>query len=141
MKKFFSILLILVIAGCSKKESIYKDDLNGTWVVYKYLLYNVDKTPTFLSSHPGYAITFTSGGTYTMQLVNPDTTNMGGTYHFTDNDQKIALDYTTTTFTLDSVGDTILHTHSFEDQYTIFNLTKDHVILRNDTSQLYMNKP
>ena len=133
------LVIIVVIAGCNK-EKIYKDNLNGVWQVYKYLLYNVDKTQTFQNQHPNYTISFTSDGKFTEFLTNPDSMYVSGTYSFTDNDEKIVLTNTYNTFTFDSVGDTIYHAHDLTRAYTIFNLTKDHVQLRNDTSQLYMNK-
>ena len=147
-KKILSLLLVLAfVAGCNK-EKIYKDDLNGTWTVYKYLLYNVDKTQTFQNQHPNYTITFTSGGNFTEFLTNPDSTFVNGTFSFTDNDEKIVLTNTYNTFSVhtwvDSLSvthnDTTTTSHTLNRPYTIFNLTKDHVQLRNDTSQLYLNK-
>ncbi len=141
MKKIVSLLLIIiVVAGCNK-EKIYKENLNGVWRVYKYLLNNTDKTQQFQNQHPNYTITFTEAGEYTEFMTNPDSTYVIGTYTFTDNDEKIVLLNTYYTYVTDSVGDTISTVpHIVERPYTIFNLTKDHVQLRNDTSQLYMNK-
>jgi len=142
MKKIISLLLIIiVVAGCNK-EKVYKENLNGVWQVYKYLLNNTDKTQQFQNQHPNYTITFTDAGAYTEFLTNPDSTYVTGTYAFTDNDEKIVLQSTYYTYVTDSIGDTISTVpHIVERPYTIFNLTKDHVQLRNDTSQLYMNKP
>lgn len=153
MKKSLLILLIImVVAGCNK-EKIYKENLNGVWQVYKYLLYNVDKTQQFQNQHPNYTITFTSDGKFTEFLTNPDTNIVNGTYSFADNDEKIVLTNPYFTFRTDTfmhidtvlvdttfVIDTIRISHTSVRSYTIFNLTKDHVQLRNDTSQLYMNK-
>jgi len=139
-KKLLSLLLILVvIAGCNKQK-IYKENLNGVWEVYKYLLNNVDKTLQFQNQHPNYTITFTEDGKFTEFMTNPDSAYVYGTYSFADNDEKIVLENTYNTFVLDTAGDTIYTPHIIEREYTIFNLTKDHVQLRNDTSQLYMNK-
>jgi len=140
-KKIFSLLVvILVIAGCNK-EKIYKENLAGVWGVYKYLLNNTDKTTQFKAEHPNYSITFTNDGQFTEFLTNPDSTYTSGTYSFTDNDEKILLENTYNTFVLDSIGDTIYTPRNLKREYTIFNLTKDHVQLRNDTSQLYLDKP
>ena len=139
-KKIFSLLVvILVIAGCNK-EKIYKDNLNGVWQVYKYLHDNVDKTTQFKTEHPGYSIAFTNDGKFTELLVNPDSTYVNCTYSFSENDTKIVLQNAYNTFVLDTAGDTTFTLHTINRPYTIFNLTKDHVQLRNDTSQLYMSK-
>jgi len=132
-------VITLLIAGCNK-EKIYKDNLNGIWTVYKYLYNNVDKSQQFQNQHPNYTITFTNNGEFTEFLTNPDSTYVMGTYSFAENDEKIVLENTYNTFTLDTAGDTIFIPHTLEREYTIFNLTKDHVQLRNDTSQLYMSK-
>ena len=139
-KKLFALLLVLVvIAGCNK-EKIYKDNLKGVWEVYKYLLNNTDKTLQFQNQHPNYTITFTDDGKFTEFLTNPDSVFVNGTYSFADNDEKIVLENSYNTFTLDTAGDTIFVPHTITRDYTIFNLTKDHVQLRNDTSQRYMSK-
>jgi hypothetical protein len=136
MKKLFSLLLLLsFIAGCSK-EKIYKENLNGEWSVYKYLLYNVDRTTLFKATYPGYKLICTNTGQFTETYVgNPDTVTNTGTYTFTDNDEKIVL-----THTAYVLVDTVLVPKTITRKYTIFNLTKDHVQLRNDSSQLYMEK-
>ena len=142
MKKIISLILVLVlVAGCNK-EKIYKENLNGVWQVYKYLLRNVDKTLQFQNQHPNYTITFTESGEFTEFMTqNPDTLIVTGTYSFADNDEKIVLHHTYFSYVIDSVGDTVSQiSHIVERPYTIFNLTKDHVQLRNDTSQLYLNK-
>jgi hypothetical protein len=132
MKKILAFVFVLaVIAGCNK-EKIYKENLNGTWKVYKYLLRNVDKTNTFNTQFPNYIITFTDAGQFTEFFINPDSTFVTGTYSFDDNDEKIILENTYLD-PIDSVNKTIKR------KYTIFNLTRDHVQLRNDTSQLYMD--
>ena len=139
-KKILSLLLIIaLIAGCNK-EKLYKDNLQGVWEVYKYLLHNVDKTGTFQSQHPNYTISFTNDGKFTEFLTNPDSMYVYGTYTFADNTDKIVLENTYNTFALDTAGDTIYTPHIIKREYTIFNLTKDHVQLRNDTSQLYLDK-
>lgn len=136
MKKLFPLFVLLaVIAGCSK-EKIYKENLNGEWSVYKYLLHNVDRTILFNTNYPGYKITFTDAGQFTETYVgSPDTVTNAGTYTFTDNDEKILLTHTAYTMV-----DTVLVPSIVEREYTIFNLTKDHVQLRSDSSQLYMEK-
>lgn len=139
-KKLLSILLVLVlIAGCSKQKT-YKENLEGTWEVYKYLLRNVDKTLQFQSENPNYTITFTSSGAFTEFMTNPDSVYITGTYTFKDNDEKILLETIYNDFVLDTVGDTIFIPRTVKREYTIFNLTRTHVQLRNDTSQLYMAK-
>lgn len=132
MKKLFAALMLLVfIAGCSK-EKIYKENLNGEWSVYKYLLYNVDRTTLFNTNNPDYKITFTDAGAFT-ESTTADTVT--GTYSFIDNDEKILLTHTTFVWV-----DTVEVPKEVKREYTIFNLTKDHVQLRNDSSQLYMEK-
>ncbi|HLP52521.1 MAG TPA: hypothetical protein VK154_16650 [Chitinophagales bacterium] len=139
-KKLLSILVVLVlIAGCSK-EKVYKENLEGTWEVYKYLLYNTDKTVQFQAQNPNYTISFTNGGTFTEFMTTPDSTYVNGTYTFKDNDEKIVLENTYLTFVLDTAGDSVFTSHTHKREYTIFNLTRDHVQLRNDSSQLYMDK-
>lgn len=139
-KKIISLLFLFAFAAGCNKEKIYKENLEGVWGVYKYLLNNNDKTTTFSSRYPGYTITFTKDGAFTEFYVNPDSTYVNGTYSFADNDEKIVLTSTYSTFTLDSLGDTTFTTHNLDRSYTIFNLTRDHVQLRNDSSQLYMEK-
>lgn len=132
MKKIVGFVFVLaVIAGCNK-EKVYKENINGTWKVYKYLLRNVDKTGLFNAKYPNYFITFTKAGEFTEFYINPDSTFVKGTYSFVDNDEKIVLENTYLD-PVDSVNKTIKR------KYTIFNLTRDHVQLRNDTSQLYMD--
>ncbi|MBL7778361.1 MAG: hypothetical protein JNK66_08730 [Chitinophagales bacterium] len=132
MKKLLLIAFIFaVIAGCNK-EKIYKENLNATWKVYKYLLFNVDKTTQFNSTYPGYLITFTKDGKFTEFYTNPDSTFVNGTYYFEQNDEKIVLENPYL-----SLPDSV--TKTAKRKYTIFNLTRDHVQLRSDTSQLYMD--
>ena len=139
-KKLFSLLLVLVvIAGCNK-EKIYKDNLKGVWEVYKYLLNNTDKTLQFQNQHPNYTITFTDDGKFTEFLTNPDSVFVNGTYSFADNDEKIVLENIYYSYTTDTAGHLDSLSHTLSRPYTIFNLTKDHVQLRNDTSQLYLSK-
>ncbi|MDB5281582.1 MAG: hypothetical protein JWO06_657 [Bacteroidota bacterium] len=152
MKKILSLLMIVVlVAGCNK-EKTYKADLAGTWNVYKYLLYNVDQTQQFQNQHAGYYITFTADNKFTEYytttfdtVINGNltadtvTTPIAGTYTFTNNDEMIVLDNTVTAYNLvDTVY--VPYTYTNERKYTIFNLTADHVQLRNDSSQLYMSK-
>lgn len=148
MKKFAAlVILFAVMAGCNK-EKIYRDDLNGTWEVYKYLLNNNDKTFQFQNQHPNYTITFTSSGNFVEFETSPDSTFTEGTYSFADNAEKLVLTHTYYTYTIDTAWvdsvtfnfDTVQIPHTVKRPYTIFNLTKTHVQLRNDTSQLYMNK-
>ncbi len=132
--------VLLVIAGCNK-EKIYKENLNGVWEVYKYLLYNVDKTASFQNKNPNYTITFTDDGKFTEFLTNPDSVYINGTYAFADNDEKIVLTHTDNSgFSIDSLGDTTFIPQTIEREFTIFNLTRTHVQLLTDTSQRYMNK-
>ena len=140
MKKIFSLLLILiVVAGCNK-EKVYKENLNGTWTVYKYLRNNTDKTAQFIIDNPAYSISFTEAGAFSELVTNPDSTYTNGTFRFEDNLTKIVLENTFSTFVIDTAGDTTFIPKTIKRPYTIFNLTRDHVQLRNDTSQLYMNK-
>lgn len=144
MKKLLPVLLLLVMAAGCNKEKIYTDNLQGDWEVYKYLLYNVDRTTLYNTQYPGYKITF-SGSNFTETYGTPDTTTITGSYVFEDNDEKIVLSYITYTYTpvTDTSGnvvDSIEVPHNKKREYTIFNLTKDHVQLRNDSSQLYMRK-
>lgn len=145
MKKLLPVLLLMIIAAGCNKEKIYTDNLQGEWEVYKYLLYNVDRTdPYFTTKYPGYRITF-SGSSFTEKYGTVDTTTINGTYAFAENDEKIVLSHTTYTYTevqdsLGNVVDTIETPSTYEREFTIFNLTKDHVQLRDDSSQLYMRK-
>lgn len=142
MKKTIFLLLVFGVVGGCNKEKIYKENLNGVWHVYKYLLKNVDKTLQFQNRYLGYSIAFTESGQFTeLVTTNPDTLIVEGTYSFVENDEKIVLSHYYYTYLTDSVGDTISTiSHEVLRPYTIFNLTKEHVQLRNDTSQLYMNK-
>jgi len=140
MKKILALVLVLVVVTGCNKEKTYKDNLNGTWEVYKYLLRNTDKTTQFKNEHPGYSISFTTDNKFRELLTNPDSTYINGTYSFTDNDEKILLENTYNTFVIDTAGDSIFTANLVKREYTIFNLTKDHVQLRNDTSQLYLDK-
>lgn len=141
MKKIVLLLAAFVlIAGCNK-EKVYKENLNGIWEVYKYLLYNVDKTQSFQNQHPNYTITFTEDGKFTEFLTTPDSTYINGTYGFADNDEKIVLTHTDySNFSIDTLGDTTFIPEVIEREFTIFNLTRTHVQLLTDTSQRYMNK-
>lgn len=149
MKKIYALLLILLVAAGCNKEKIYKDNLNGLWEVYKYILNNTDKTTQFKAEHPNYTIAFTSDGQFTETQSSVDTTIVSGTYAFEDNDEKIVLTNPYYTYSVNTWVDTAFVTHydtitiphTLTRKYTIFNLTKDHVQLRNDTSQLYMDKP
>lgn len=136
MNKLFPLLMLLVvIAGCSK-EKIYKENLNGEWSVYKYLLHNVDRTTLFKATYPDYKLVCTDGGQFTETYQgSPDSVTNTGTYAFIDNDEKIVLTHTTYVMV-----DTVLVPKVVEREFTIFNLTKDHVQLRDDSSQLYMEK-
>lgn len=143
MKKLLPVLLLLIIAAGCNKEKVYTDNLQGEWEVYKYLLYNVDRTVLYGNQYPGYRITF-SGSNFTETYGSIDTTTVAGTYAFADNDEKIVLAHISYTYSYpqDSLGniDTIETPKEVKREYTIFNLTKDHVQLRNDSSQLYMRK-
>ncbi len=135
MKKIFPLLLTLLLAFGCNKEKIYQQNLNGEWSVYKYLLNNVDRYDLFQSRYPGYKISFTDNGAFTETYVNTDTVQNVGTYTFKDNDEKIVL-----THTGYEMVDTVLVPHTVIREFTIFNLTKDHVQLSTDSSQLYMEK-
>lgn len=148
MKKLVTLLVVLVaVAGCNK-EKIYKENLAGTWQVYKYILRNSDRTLQFQAQHPDYTISFTEAGAFTETEVNPDTAITMGTYAFADNDEKLVLTHQYFTYTTDTLwADTINYTidtieipHNVEREFTIFNLTRDHVQLRNDSSERYMKK-
>ncbi|MCW5907987.1 MAG: hypothetical protein KIS94_09025 [Chitinophagales bacterium] len=135
MKRLFPVMLLLLIAAGCGKEKIYKENLNGEWNVYKYLLHNVDRTVLFQGLYPNYKLTFTESGTFSEFYTNPDTVVNNGTYSFTDNDEKILLVHTAY-----NLVDTLLVPYEVKRKYTIFNLTRDHVQLRNDSSQLYLEK-
>lgn len=126
------LLVVLVIAGCNK-EKLFKEKLAGTWRVYKYLLYNVDKTTFFQNTYQDYKITFTEGGEFTEYYSSSgDSILVNGTYSFDLNDDKLTLEHNYFDVTDSS-------TKTLKRRYTVFNLTEDHVQLRTDTSQLYMD--
>ncbi|MCS6935112.1 MAG: hypothetical protein NZM35_08190 [Chitinophagales bacterium] len=132
MKKYlFAVAITAFVLGCNK-EKIYKENLNATWRVYKYLLYNVDKTALFNSRYPNYRITFTKDGNFTEFYTNPDTNIINGSYYFEQNNERLVLEHQYL-----SLPDSTLKTA--KRKFTIFNLTRDHVQLRTDTSQLYMD--
>ncbi|MFN8297617.1 MAG: DUF5004 domain-containing protein [Chitinophagales bacterium] len=133
MKKLLAAMLIVVLATGCNKEKVYKENLEGEWNVYKYLLGPADKTSLFNSKYPGYIITFTADGSFTENYNNPDTVKVNGTYSFAENDEKLVLvnDY------LDPVDST---TKTYRREFTIFNLTRDHVQLRTDSSEMFMRK-
>lgn len=133
MKKVFipvlMLLMVFTVASCNK-EKIYKENLAGTWYVYKYLLRGIDRTAQYFppndtsdALHP-YTIAFTEGDEFTEIAVGVDTLLVTGTYSFADNLDKIVLE------------DTIYNKRT----YTIFNLTRDHVELVNDSTRRYMRK-
>jgi hypothetical protein len=134
MKKVFILLgFITIIAGCTKTSTLDQQAITGNWVLYKYVLRNADQTNMFETMYPGYSITFLASGAF----VITDTTGFakGGTYHFTSNYQKIALDDTMPVFV-----DSILVDSIVEQQYSIFNLSSVSLQLRNDSSELYLEK-
>ena len=144
MRKLLPVLLLLVIAAGCNKEKIYTDNLQGEWDLYKYLLYNVDRTSLFDAQNPGYKIVF-EGSNFIERRDSLGSDSIVGSFSFADNDEKIVLLYKTYTYTpvLDSANNVIDSIEVAKDakrEYTIFNLTKDHVQLRNDSSQLYMRK-
>lgn len=126
--------LLFLVAGCSK-EKVYNENLEGTWGVYKYLWQNIEQTNQFIARYPSYSITFTNDGKFVEQFANPDTVIINGTYTFTDQLEKIELEHTAV-----KLVDTVEVPYQVKRKYTIFNLTRTHVQLRNDTSQLYMKK-
>lgn len=152
MKKIFTLAGILFLFAACNKEKVYKQELSGSWQVYKYLLRNVDQTQQFQNEHNNYLLSFTEGGTFSESYtatqdsliggsVVADTvnTNYSGTYSFAQNDQMLVLTNTVTAYKLQ---DTVYvpYTYTLTRKYTIFNLTSNHVQLRNDTSQLYLVK-
>jgi hypothetical protein len=133
MKKFLipivMLVTVLTVASCNK-EKLNKEKLAGTWYVYKYLLYNIDRTDMYFPAndtnsalHP-YTIAFTEGGQFTEIAVGADSTVVTGTWVFEDNLEKITLE------------DTVYNKRT----YTIYNLTRDHVELLNDSTRRYMRK-
>jgi len=127
MKKLLGIALLAFVLVACNKEKVMKSSLEGEWNVYKYLQYNIDRTTDFLGRHPQYSLVFTSDGKFVESfLPTGDTipTVAAGTWAFADNLEKLQL------------IDTVYGTRT----YTVFNLTDNHVQLRNDTSQLYLRK-
>jgi hypothetical protein len=127
MKKVLTILFVVFFAASCNKEKTMKASLEGQWNVYKYLQYNIDRTTDFLARHPQFYITFSGDGKFVESfLPTGDTipTIAAGTWAFTENLDKIEL--------VDTINGNRF--------YTVFNLTDNHVQLRNDTSQLYMRK-
>jgi uncharacterized protein YxeA len=89
MKKIYVMLLVVLVAAGCNKEKVYKDNLNGEWTLYKYLLYNTDKTSVFQSRFPNYAITFSDAGTFSEFYTNPDSVNITGTYYLRITSKKL----------------------------------------------------
>jgi len=155
MKKILPLLLIVALAVGCNKEKTYKDNLDGTWEVYKYLYRNVDKSHLFDSLNYGYTITFTSGGQFTEKTIEsidasvlPNDTSFNvteGSYSFKSNDEKIVLTNADNyvNYVTDTNGnvDTLYTPYTITREYTIFNLTRNHVQLLTDSSELYLRKP
>lgn len=136
MKKLLPLAFLLVFAASCNKEKVYKENLEGTWNVYKYLLYNVDRTTQFKNQYgSSYSIAFTSDGKFTETVYGNDTVVVDGTYGFEDNDIKLVL-----TNTAYNLVDTTLVPYQLTREYTILNLTRNHVELLNDSSRTYMSK-
>jgi hypothetical protein len=100
----------------------------GNWRVYKFLLNNIDKTTQFANQYPHYSLSFTQNGGYEEFYLNPDTIKTTGTYAVIDTDLSC------------SPVRIELNANIPARSYTVFNLTTDHMQLRNDTSQLYLTK-
>jgi hypothetical protein len=134
MKKVFVLVpFVILIAACTKTDATYKQEIVGSWTLYKYLFRNADQTHQFDSIYQGYMISFTAAGAF----IETDTTGLSnsGTYHFTSNNKVLALDYPVPHFV-----DSVLVDTNIERQYTIFNLNSASVQLRNDSSELYLQK-
>lgn len=136
MKKFVSLALLLVVfAGCNK-EKRYENDLNGTWTIYKYLLNNIDQTNQYLAQHQNYTITFTNSGQFTESYsFDSVPTVKHGTYHFINYYQGIAL-----VDTLYIPIDSTVYDSLYERDYTLFDLTKASVQLRDSADDFYLQK-
>jgi hypothetical protein len=136
MRKFFPVLLLLILVIACNKQKALKQDIAGVWQVYKYTVHGFDATAQFDSLHPGYTITFTNNG----QFIESDTNRSilfanAGTYTFKDNNQVLAL--------IDSASvqiDTITVLGLRERDYTLFDLNKQTVQLVTDSSDTYMSK-
>jgi hypothetical protein len=128
MKLYFCLfLLILILPGCKKEQTVYQSNIKGTWQVYKYVLYNIQETGVFQDNYTDYTIKFDGAGNYSEFYHNSvDTFTPHGTYYFTS--------YYNTLVLTQSQPDSLVRT------YSVFDLTGSAVQLRTDTSQLYMSK-
>ena len=132
MKRFFAVLVVIVLlAGCSQTVQ-YTNDLTGKWIIYKLIMNNTDVTSRDQDSIKNYSITFTPDGHYVEQNAVPnsmgvvtDTTYQIGTWAFQN-----SLEYLVLT-------DTAMNVRT----YTIFNLQSNHVELKRNGEDRYMRKP
>jgi len=101
MKKtifLFSMLIILVIAGCNEKDLI--GQIDGTWHLQNYAVNGADQTATFDTTHAGFTWTFANGDKYSQswqdirvfQLYTLDTVG-----HYDAQTQSFVIDSITTT--------------------------------------------
>lgn len=133
MKKTIALLIILVVvAGCNKKK-YYESDITGTWKVYKYTVRGGDKS----SLYNDYNIFFDGGKYSELHVINDTTSTLigSGAYNFERDGDVLVLSDTTL-----ELADTVWVPHVEQNKYTVYNLTSVHVQLRNDTSELYMEK-
>jgi hypothetical protein len=102
MKKtifLFSLLIILLIAGCNEKNLI--SQIDGTWHIQKYAVNGADMTSSFDSTHAGFVISFANGDVYSEAWQS---TRIFSTYTL---DTIVHYDTTTHAFVIDSVTTSI----------------------------------
>ncbi len=98
MKKtifLFSLLLLLLIAGCNQKDLVHQID--GTWHIQKYAVNGKDLTAQFDSTHALYAWHFSGTSDFYQQWQNIKIYNL---YNF---DTITSIDPITHTIVIDSI--------------------------------------
>ncbi len=92
-KKVLFILLLIAASSCEDHLiSLAKEEIEGTWTVYKYEVDTIDVTPVFTGTYLDYSIEFDRVKNYTENYtlgVTPVTVT--GIYLFSDNAKIMTL--------------------------------------------------
>jgi hypothetical protein len=127
MKKTILFLAVIFFIGSCSQEKKLKDNLTGTWYIYKLLVNGIEKTNVspFVDTLRNYTIEFTEGGDFIERNVfPPDSVSNAGKWAFEDNNEKLSL--------TDSANGKRV--------FTIFNLEGNHVELRASGRNRYLRK-